>query len=642
MKKRVISTLLVLCMVLTMLPMMALATETGRDSDPRHPETAVTPNAEPEEAVPEETPEPDPVLPEDPVDPIPVEEITLSESRVTLTVGETLTLAAAILPEEAADTPVIWASRDPEVVTVDETGTLTAVSPGTTTVTAKAGNQTAYCFVTVEEPKPVPVAEIILSETEFTLAVGQSKTLTAKVLPEDATEKTVTWTSSDPDVVTVDQDGTLTALTLGSAVITAEADDISAACTITVTEPVLAEEILFEEEELTLLAGETMALTVTILPEDTTDKTVTWTSSDPEIAEVDPDGNLTAISVGSAVITAETAGLTDTCTVTVKFADVPEDAYYHDDVYWALENGITEGTSGAAFSPDETCTRAEAMTFIWRINGSPAPTAAPPFEDVAADAYYYDAVAWAYENEIVVGTSATQFSPDKTCTRAEIITMIWRCLRQWPSGTSSFQDVTTPSYYYHPVVWATEVGITNGYNDTTFGPDDPCTRAHIVRFLHNCDANGYAKLDKSAWELYYPKAAAVLDQVGWNLRAAFDWSASLTYYGHGAEGMPDDPSPGIEWFADFGFTNLKGNCYVMAATFYEMAVLLGYAPRQMSGEVPLASGGVGPHSWVEIDFDGQTYVFDPDFTYGTGRNGYMITYGQSGTWRYSNYSPMSR
>ena len=106
--------------------------------------------------------------------------------------------------------------------------------------------------------------------------------------------------------------------------------------------------------------------------------------------------------------------------------------------------------------------------------------------------------------------------------------------------------------------------------------------------------------------------------------------------------MPEDPSPGIEWFADFGFTYRKGNCYVMAATFYEMAVLLGYAPRQMSGRVPLASGGWGPHSWVEIDFNGQTYVFDPDFTYGTGRNGYMISYGQTGTWRYADYSPMSR
>lgn len=247
---------------------------------------------------------------------------------------------------------------------------------------------------------------------------------------------------------------------------------------------------------------------------------------------------------------------------------------------------------------------------------------------------------WAYQNKITSGTSATTFSPNKTCTRAEIITMIWRCRRQWPGGAPSFKDIPSPSYYYYPVAWATERGITSGTSATSFSPGDGCTRAQIVRFLHNCEGGGYARLDPSAWELYYPYAEAVLNEVGWDLKAAFNWSSSkIPYYGHGKADMPETGAPGTEWFANFGFTKGKGNCFVMAATFWEMAVLLGYAPRQIYGVVLPRS----PHSWVEIDFDGKTYVFDPDYTYAKKRNGYMITYGQSGTWAYgSSKTVMSR
>ncbi len=139
----------------------------------------------------------------------------------------------------------------------------------------------------------------------------------------------------------------------------------------------------------------------------------------------------------------------------------------------------------------------------------------------------------------------------------------------------------------------------------------------------------------------YPKATAVLDKIGYDMKTAFNWSAGMTYYGHGKADMPEVPDPGIHWFATYGFDNYKGNCFVMAATFYEMAKVMGYSPRQMCGYVPSRAGGMTIHSWVEIDVDGKTYVCDPDFTYGTGKNGFMIQYGQSGTWRYTSYSAMS-
>ena len=134
----------------------------------------------------------------------------------------------------------------------------------------------------------------------------------------------------------------------------------------------------------------------------------------------------------------------------------------------------------------------------------------------------------------------------------------------------------------------------------------------------------------------YTYAANVLNQVGWNLYAAYNWSASLPYVNYA-----NDPSPGSEAMALYGFRNGVGDCYVMAATFYYMAKLLGYDAHQMAGYVPLLGGGMGVHSWVEIDMNGTTYVFDPDFTNQTGRNGYQIYYGMSGTWRYSNYYRMN-
>ena len=134
----------------------------------------------------------------------------------------------------------------------------------------------------------------------------------------------------------------------------------------------------------------------------------------------------------------------------------------------------------------------------------------------------------------------------------------------------------------------------------------------------------------------YTYAAKVLDQVGWNLKAAFDWSASLQY-----KNVSNNASPGSAWFATYGFQNGRGDCYVMAATFYYMAKVMGYNAHQIDGYVPRIGGGKTPHSWVEIDMNGTTYVYDPDFTHEHGRNGFQITYGTPGTWRYMDWHRMN-
>ena len=170
------------------------------------------------------------------------------------------------------------------------------------------------------------------------------------------------------------------------------------------------------------------------------------------------------------------------------FVDVATGSYYEDAVDWAVENGITQGTDDTHFSPDGICTRAQAVTFLWRTAGSPAPRLhTMPFTDVPAGNYYYDAVLWAVENGITEGTSDTTFSPNSTCTRAQIVAFLWRSEKSPAAGTANpFADVKSDAYYADAVLWAVKENITKGTTSTTFSPDADCTRAQIVTFLWRC------------------------------------------------------------------------------------------------------------------------------------------------------------
>ena len=170
------------------------------------------------------------------------------------------------------------------------------------------------------------------------------------------------------------------------------------------------------------------------------------------------------------------------------FVDVATGSYYEDAVDWAVENGITKGTDDTHFSPDGICTRAQAVTFLWRAAGSPKPEpCAMPFTDVPVGSYYYDAVLWAVENGITKGTSDTTFSPNMTCTRAQIVAFLWRSEKSPAAGTANpFADVKSTAYYADAVLWAVKENITKGTTSTTFSPNADCTRAQIVTFLWRC------------------------------------------------------------------------------------------------------------------------------------------------------------
>ena len=168
---------------------------------------------------------------------------------------------------------------------------------------------------------------------------------------------------------------------------------------------------------------------------------------------------------------------------TSPFSDVSTDAYYYEAVKWAQEKGITGGIGNGLFGPNQPCTRAQIVTFLWRAAGSPEPKAMSSFADVSMDAYYAKAVAWAVENGITTGTGDGKFSPDATCTRAQSVTFLFRAIGKLVDSKAEFSDVLTDSYYANAVAWAVENGVTNGIGDGLFGPNNSCTRAQIVTFL---------------------------------------------------------------------------------------------------------------------------------------------------------------
>ena len=276
---------------------------------------------------------------------IPITEISLDKSSATLTEGETTTLVATVLPENTTDSKsVSWRSSNSEVATVDANGTVTAKRAGTAVITATSTNgKTAGCTVTVSK-KEIPIIEISLDKSSATLTEGETTTIVATVLPENTTDsKSVSWSSSNSEVATVDANGTVTAKRAGTAVITATSTNgKTAGCTVTVSKKEIPiTEISLDKSSATLTEGETTTLTATVLPENTTyGKSVKWSSSNVAVATVDLMGKVTAKRAGTAIITATSEnGKTASCTVTVNKKDTYTGLRDVDGNWMYFENG---------------------------------------------------------------------------------------------------------------------------------------------------------------------------------------------------------------------------------------------------------------------------------------------------------------
>lgn len=283
-----------------------------------------------------------------------VESVKLDHSTLAMTVGATQQLKASTLPADAVAKSITWSSSETAVASVSESGLVTAEGVGEATITVNADGKTATCIVTVS---PKGVEEVTLDKSFLEMIRGEEAQLTATVLPEDAENKTVAWSSSDENIATVDDKGLVRAIAIGEAVITAAAGEKSATCAVTVV-GIPVEEVILDKTVLELTRGEQGQLTATVSPDDADNKNVTWSSSDEKIATVDANGLVTAVAAGNATVTATAGSKSATCAVTVN--PIPVESITLDPLSVTLALGETAQITATVLPAD-----ADNKTLVW-------------------------------------------------------------------------------------------------------------------------------------------------------------------------------------------------------------------------------------------------------------------------------------
>ena len=433
----------------------------------------------------------------------------------------------------AAQGTVSYESSNSEVATVDSNGDIKVLKAGETTITIRAAEtedyqaaETSYKLIVSHKyanewkkdnngyykecacggksyASAVPVLGVTLDKATMSLTAGSTGTLIVTIDPTDAANKSLIWTSDNEAVATVDENGKVTAVAEGTAHITAKTVDgeKTAVCAVTVTAKSSGGSSSGGSSSPSYSVttpGKTENGTVTVSPKNAKKGTTVTITVTPDkgytletLTVLDKDGKEIQLTKKNDIQYTFTmpAGKVEIKATFVKeaevspFSDVSTTAYYYEAVKWAREKGITGGTGNGLFGPNQPCTRAQIVTFLWRAAGSPEPKNMSSFTDVPADSYYAKAVAWAAENGITGGTGDGQFSPDATCTRAQSVTFLFRAIGKLVDSKAEFNDVLTDSYYANAVAWAVENGVTNGIGNGLFGPDNSCTRAQIVTFL---------------------------------------------------------------------------------------------------------------------------------------------------------------
>ena len=293
-----------------------------------------------------------------------VTSVTLDKTDLTLDVNGTAKLNTTVKPDDATTKTVTWKSDNEGVAIVDNNGNVTAKAAGTATITATVDGKSASCKVTVNGQTTVPVASVKLNQTTLELIAGKEATLTATVKPDDATNKTVTWSSNNETVATVDNNGKVTAKAAGEAIITAKVGDKQATCNVKVTAAEVAvESVTLDQSSLELIAGKEATLTATVKPDNATNRTVAWESNATNVATVDNNGKVTAKAAGEAIITAKIGDKQATCNVKVTAADVAVESVTLNQSSLELVAG-KEATLTATVKPDN----ATNGTVVWESN----------------------------------------------------------------------------------------------------------------------------------------------------------------------------------------------------------------------------------------------------------------------------------
>ena len=433
---------------------------------------------------------------------LPQASFRFAESAVEKTYGDgDFTLAAT---GEAENSAVTYSSSDETIATVDAAGTVQIHKAGTVTITAVASETAEHLEGRVSYTLTVARKSVIitvLDKRAYTDSAAPD--LSAPVLGTDytvdgllgsdtlLTGPTLTY---DPAVPDMRKAGTAAKIVASDADAGENYQFTYVSGTLTLISPANP----VGPSEPSVNPGEPDNGSVTVSPKHPAKGSTVIITVEPdegyaldEITVTDKDGNalkLTDKGDGKYSFTMPSGKVDIDATFkklveTSPFADVSTVAYYYEAVKWAAENNITGGIGGGLFGPELTCNRGQIVTFLWRAAGSPEPTALSTFTDVASDAYYAKAVAWAVENGVTNGTSATTFSPDDPCTRGQAVTFLWRALGQLTGDKASFSDVPADSYFAQAVAWAAQSGITTGVGNNLFAPGGDCTRAQIVTFL---------------------------------------------------------------------------------------------------------------------------------------------------------------
>ncbi|MED9780500.1 MAG: S-layer homology domain-containing protein [Peptococcaceae bacterium] len=473
-----------------------------------------------------------------------VTSVSLNKNNLTLDVGKSETLTATITPSNATNQNVTWESSDSNgIVTISpdtadsKNATITATGAGTTTIKATADGKSAECSVTVKAPTTIPVTGVSLNKASTTLTVGDTETLTATVAPEDATNKAVTWSSNDSTVVTVDESGKVTAVAPGEATITVTTEDGSktANCAVTVYAKTA---ITTQPQSVSVTEGQSATFSVTASGDNlryqwqinsgngwsaitgatdasyTIDRTTTAMSGNQYRCIVTGDGGETTSSAATLTVRSYEPPYTgkysyeivsdvgengtidvdryategDQVTITVS----PDEAYLLDDLT------VTSGGKDVALTDNGDGTYTFTMpsadvkisaTFAedpdWTEPEEPATDVSDIFLDIAPNAWYKDAVQYAYAGGLMTGVSANEFAPEQTTTRAETCSMLARLEGVESAESAGFADVAANDWYATAVNWAAASGITSGTGDGNFSPNTAITREQLAAILMN-------------------------------------------------------------------------------------------------------------------------------------------------------------
>ena len=435
----------------------------------------------------------------DPKQTVSVTGVTLDQAELSLYTGESKTLIATVQPSDATIQNVTWESSNTEVATVDANGKVTAEGEGeaTITVTTADGGKTATCAVTVTAA-PVPVSGVSLNKDSTSLTVGDTETLTATVAPDNATNRAVTWASSNPSVAKV-ENGVVTALACGTAVITATTQDGNHTATCAVT---VRPDIPPANPNYRITVEATQGGTVTADPTAAKAGTTVTLTPVPDrgyqvgaVAVTDRFGDAVAVTEqadGTYTFTMPNGQVTVTVTfeqAPLPFHDVTEGDWFYDAVRCAYENSLMDGVGDNLFAPNSQTTRAQLVTILHRLAGQPAVSGDLIFTDVEAGTWYADAVAWAAENGIVNGTTDTTFAPGEDITREQLVTVLYRYAESKGYDVSASADLSgypdagqVQDYAQPAMAWAVAEGIVEGV-DGNLNPTGDATRAQIATIL---------------------------------------------------------------------------------------------------------------------------------------------------------------